>query len=93
LRRNFKCFLSQRHPDDAVDGAENQSYAGTLSGSQKASKPENDAALILSQNLDRADQVDDDDDDDHCSEAKRNFHDNASTTQNTQVPLRRIVTQ
>ena len=61
LRRNFQHLLPQRDAHHLVDRPENENDAGALGRSQNAAQPEDDAALVLAQNLDGVQQVENDD--------------------------------
>jgi hypothetical protein len=69
LRRHFESIDAQRNAHDAVDGREDQDDARSFGLIQQAAQAEDDAALVLAQNLDGGDQVQHHDDDDDRGEA------------------------
>ena len=74
LRRNFERFLPQRNAHHAVDRAEDQNYARALGVPLQAPEPEDDAALIFSEDLDGTQQVNDEDDDANSDHRKPELH-------------------
>ena len=91
LRRNFQRFLPQRNAHHAVDRAEHQNDARALGLAQQAPEPEDDAALIFSQDLDGTQQVDDKDDDSNGNYRKPEIHICLQATRNSEYE--RIVAQ
>ena len=64
LRRNLERFLPQRDAHHAVDRREDQDDAGPLRLGKQAAEAEDYAALVLGQDLDRAEDVENNDDND-----------------------------
>src|SRR6266478_4306631 len=67
---NLKRFLAKGNAHDAVDGRKYQNHAGTFGLLEQVAEPEDDAALILGEDLDRTQHVDGYDDDDDGDKAK-----------------------
>ena len=61
LRRDIEHHRPQADPHDAIDRCEHEDDAGPFGLGQELAEPENDAALVFGQDLDRADQIGADD--------------------------------
>src|SRR6202023_4317209 len=61
LGGNLKPFLTKRNAHDAVDGGKHQNHAGTLGLLEQMAEPEDDAAVVLGEDLDLTQRIDGDD--------------------------------